>query len=283
MSTTCPEPQDLTRLLDGELTENRAARVRAHAAACTRCGGELEAQQALLEGLRAPLPGLPSAGALAAVMGRLDAADEAAASPAPIDRRPRRLAWLGLAAAAAAALVLVGVARPPPNRDDGFAARGAEVDWVRKIGVDLWALEGQPRRLAPDDGLARGVPLVASYSNVDPAPAWLLVFALDAQGEVHWLYPAYLDAAADPRAVRLEGAAVRRALPESVVLEGVPAGALRLVTVVTRTPHQVSEIEGTAPADRTPEALRRRWPDARVDELAVRYGAAPTSDPRARP
>lgn len=281
MSPSCPDPLELTRLLDGELTENRAAWLRAHAAGCARCAAALRAEQRLLEGLAAPVPGLPSAGALAAVMGRLDAADEAVA-PAAAAHRASRRPWLA-AAAAAAAVVLLGVTTTALRRDDGFAARGAEVDWARKIGVELWALEGQPRQLAPDDRLPPGVPLVASYSNVDPGAAWLLAFALDEQGEVHWLYPGYLDAGGDPQAVRLEGAAVRRALPESVVLEGVPAGALRLVTVVTRTPRRVSDVEASLPAERTPEALRRRWPDARIDELAVRYLAAPAPGPRGGP
>lgn len=280
MSPSCPDPLELTRLLDGELTENRAAQARAHVAGCPRCGAELEAQRALLEALRAPPPGLPSPGALAAVMGRLDAADEAAARA---DRRQQRRPWLALVPAAAAAVLLVGVTTAPLHREEGFAARGGQVDWARQVGVELWALEGQPRRLAPGDRLPAGVALVASYSNADAGPVWLLAFALDEQGEAHWLYPGYLDASADPQAVRLEGAVARRALPESVVLEGVPAGALRLVTVVTRTPRLVSEVEALPPAGRTPEALRRRWPEARVEALAVRYAGAPPTDPQDRP
>ena len=110
MSQPCPDPLELARLLDGELTENRAARLRAHAAGCSRCGAEVAAQERLLEGLRAPVPGLPSEGALAAVMGRLDAADQAAA---PAARRPDRRRWYDLAAAAAAAVVLVSVTTAP--------------------------------------------------------------------------------------------------------------------------------------------------------------------------
>jgi hypothetical protein len=274
MSVPCHDPEELTRLLDGELTENRAARLRAHAAACTGCAAELLARERLVDRIRAPLPGLPSEGALAAVMSRLDAADAAVRAPPP----PRLTrGWMGLAAAAAALLVAVQLL--PVRREDGFAARGAGVEWIQKIGVELWALQGQPRRLASGDNLARGVAVVASYSNVDPDTAWLLAFAIDARGEVHWLYPAYLDAARDPGAVPLQGAVVQRALPESVVLEEVPDGALRFVTVVSREPHRVSEIEAAPPADRTPEALRRRWPHARVDELNVRYAAPPPAVP----
>ena len=272
MSASCPSPEELARLLDGELTENRAARLRTHVATCTGCAAELRAHQLLLDRIRAPLPGIPSEGALAAVMGRLDAADTAA----PVERRPVPRAWMGLAAAA---VLLVALVTIPGRRQDGFAARGADVAWAQKIGVELWALQGQPRRLAHDDQLATGVALVASYSNVDPAPAWLLAFALDERGEVHWLYPGYLVAGTDPQAVRLEGTVLQRPLPESVVLDDVPGGALRLVTVVTRAPLHVADIEAVSPSERTPEALRRRWPDARIDELTVRVAPAASAVP----
>jgi hypothetical protein len=279
MTVPCPDPRELTRLLDGELTENRGALLRTHAASCARCAAELAAQERLLSRISAQLTGVPSAGALAAVMDRLDAADPAALGPLRLRHVPR--AWAGLALAAAAAVLAVIATRPA--RHDEFAPRGAAVGWEQKVGVELWALQGQPRRLAAGDRLAPGVAVVASYSNVDPSPAWLLSFAVDERGEVHWLYPGYVDATRDPQALRLEGSVVQRALPESVVLEEVPEGALRLVTVVTRAPLRVSDVEAAPPADRTPEALRRRWPDARVDELVLRYAPAPAAAPGGRP
>ncbi len=271
MTSPCPVPEEFSQLVDGELTENRAGQLRAHAAGCHGCGAALRAQQRLVARLRAPLPGVPSGGAVAAVMARLG---EAGALPAaPEVRRSGRRAWAaGLAAAAAAVVVLTAGLTA---RDDGaFASRGPAVAWTSKVGVELWALQGQPRRLQAGDLLPPGVALVASYSNVDPAAGWLLAYAVDQAGEVHWLYPAYLDAATDPVAVRLEGSTVQRALGESVVLQDVPEGELQLVTVVSRTPHRVSEVEGAGPAGRTAEALRRRWPDARVDAMILRQGAA---------
>lgn len=269
MSTTCPTSEELARLLDGELTENRAADLRGHAATCPACAAELEAHGALLARLRAPVPGVPSPGALAAVMARLDEAPPAA----PARRRLPRAAWAGGLAAAAAALLLVAL--PRAERDAGdFAPRGAAVAWASKVGVELWALDGQrPRRLGEGDAVAPGDGLVASYSNLDQAPAWLLAFAVDARGEVHWLYPAWTDAASDPASARLEGATVQRALADAVVLEGVPEGPLRLVTVLSPGPHRVSEIEGAGAAGLATEQLRRRWPEARVEALTVHHRA----------
>jgi anti-sigma factor RsiW len=279
MTSACPAPRDLTRFLDGELTENRAAALRAHLGRCSRCAGELAGQRALLDAVAAPVPALRSeAERVAELLARLDAAP----SPVPARRRPALAWWSGALAACAAALVAFVSLRSHPAPDRGeFTARGAAVGWARKVGVELWALERGPRRLAPGDALARGVPVVASFSNVDGAPAYLLAFALDARGEVHWLYPALPDAASDPASIRLEGAVVHRALPEAVVMEDVAAGPLRFVLVVTRAPLRASAIDAAAPPDRTPEALRARWPDARVDELDVTYAAS--SQPEVHP
>lgn len=279
MTQTCPHPEELTRLLDGELVENRGAALRAHAAACAGCAAELAAQERLLAELAAPVRGARTDRGVAAIMARLDAADASARTARTARRWGGPRAWAGLAAAAA--VLAAGIALRPA-RDGGFAARGAAVGWTQKIGVELWALRDGPRRLAPGELLPPGVAMVASYSNVDPSPAWLLAFALDARGEVHWLYPGFLDAAQDPTSVKLEGSVVQRALPESVVLADVPEGALRVVTVVTRAPLRVSAIESARPADRAVEALRRRWPDARVDEVVVRYARAPSA-PGGRP
>lgn len=279
MSMACPGAQEFLRLIDGELTENRAALLRSHASGCARCASELAGRERLVARIAAPIPGLPSDEALAALMRRLDAPPSAGTSPASNSSLWRAAAGL----AAAAAVTLVVAVSLPLGRNAEFAARGSTVEWTRKVGIELWALEGAPRRLAPGDRLTAGVAIVASYSNVDPAPAWLMAYALDERGEVHWLYPGFLHAGTDPEAVRLDGSVVQRALQESVVLEDVPVGALRLVTVVTRVPLHVSEVESARPADRSPEALRSRWPDARIDELQVHFTTAPPATPRGRP
>ncbi|HET8538477.1 MAG TPA: hypothetical protein VFL83_01265 [Anaeromyxobacter sp.] len=276
MTRACPPPRELTRLIDGEVTENRAAELRTHAAACGACARELEAQRTLVARVAAPVPGVPSEGAHEALSRRLDAAERPRDAVAP-----SRRAWAvgGLAAAALAVVVVVPLVRGAPDRGE-FQARGAPVEWTRKVGVELWALDGGPRKLAAGDRLAPGVALVGSFSNVDSAPAWLLAYALDARGEVHWLYPAFVDPRSDPGSIRLDASVVQRALPDSVVLEDVPPGALRLVLVVSRAPLRVSAVEREPAAGRTPEALRARWPDARVDEVPVVFGSPPAREVR---
>jgi anti-sigma factor RsiW len=268
--TACPPATDWLQLVDGEVVENRAGELRAHAAGCPACAGELARAEALVARIGAPVPGLPSPGALEALMARLDEA------PPTAERRPRALLLGGAAGLAAAAALLLAVRWwPLPDDRDTFTARGGDVEWTRKVGVELWALEEPLRELLPGATFSPGTPIVASYSNVDGAPAWLLAFALDEAGEVHWLYPAFLDPRSDPPAVRLEGSVVHRALPEAAVLDGLPRGPVRFVLVVSREPLKVSDVERLTPAERDPERLRMRWPRARVEVLPAWSGPRP--------
>jgi hypothetical protein len=276
MTAPCPKPQELTRLLDGELTENRAASLRAHLVTCAACAVALAAQRRLVARIAAPIPDSPSPGALAAVMSRLGGE-----VPVPTARSPRRVLGMLGGLAAAAALASVGVALLPGRAPDhgAFTARGAVVEWTRKVGVDLWVLERAPRPIAAGDRLVEGTALVASFSNVDSSPAYLLAFAVDARDDVHWLYPAFVEPGSDPASIRLDPAVVHRALPESVILEDVSPGPLRFFLVVTREPLPVSSIESARGPARSLAALRARWPDARVDELPVTFGSPLSATP----
>ncbi|MFO0582650.1 MAG: zf-HC2 domain-containing protein [Anaeromyxobacter sp.] len=266
-TTPCARPDEWLRLVDGELTENRAADLRAHAAGCTACTRELAGAEALVSRLAAPDPEVFAARVVAGAMARLGAAPE----------RERRRPWLGWALAGAATfavvLALPVALRRGPTED--FTARGGPAAaWAARVGVELSALEKPVRRLGPGASLVSGTAVVASYGNPEPEPAYLLAFALDGANEVHWLYPAFLEPGSDPAAVRLEPATVYRALPDAAVLEGLLPGPLRLVTVVSREPIRVSAVERLAPAERDPEALRRRLPAARVDAIPVVLGPA---------
>jgi hypothetical protein len=263
MSRPCPEPEELLRLLDGEASENHAARLRSHLVACRRCAQELDAQRRLIGRLAAPV-GDAAPGAAQALLRRLDRM--AAASP----RRSAPWWWaVGAAGLAAAAVALVVLPRGASGPGE-FRARGAAVAWGSKIGVEIWALEKAPRKLVAGAPVPKGTPFVASYSNVDAAAGYLLAFGLDARGEVHWLYPGFDDPGTDPRSVRLEPLHVQQVLPDSVVLDDLPTGPLRIVCVITRSPLLVSSVESLAANQRTLDGLRARFPGARVDELLLR-------------
>jgi hypothetical protein len=272
---SCPSHLEWLSLIDGEATENRAAELRVHAGDCSRCAQELEMQLQLVGDLAAPV--LVSSDAVAAVMRRLESAE----------RPARRWGWRGwtltggaLAAAAAVAFLIV----PSTGIDRGiFSARGHRVPWSQKVGVEVWTIESSPRKLEAGSVLSHATPMVASYHNVDAAAAYLLVFALDMRGEIHWAYPGFEDAKTDPAAVRLEPLQMNKVLPDSVMLDELPAGPLELVTFISRESIHVSRIESLPVPERSVASLHARFPSARIESLSLRVAPAPVAPGKAKP
>jgi hypothetical protein len=275
MNSPCPSNREWLSLIDGEATENRAAELRAHAGDCSRCAQELAMQRQLVRDLAAPVP--VSSDAVAAVMRRLEKAE----------RPARRLGWRGWAltgGALAVAAVMAFLIVPSTGIDRGmFSARGHRVPWPQKVGVEVWAIESSPRKLEAGSVLSPATPMVASYHNVDTAAAYLLVFALDARGEIRWAYPGFEDAESDPASVRLEPLQMNKVLPDSVLLDGLPAGPLDLVTVISREPLRVSRIESLSGPERSVASLHARFSTARIESMSLRVAPAPVAPGKAKP
>ncbi|MGC4119760.1 MAG: hypothetical protein QM765_35340 [Myxococcales bacterium] len=265
---SCPSPEELFRWVDGDSGPARSAELGAHVQTCAACAAECERQRQVLARVAAPLPGAPSPGALDALMRRLDQAPSRAPEPQRLFAAWR---WVfgGLGAAAAATAVALLVLARPVGPPDGMQARGSAVEWSRKVGVDLHVLERPLRKLTPGATLRPGTALTASYRNLDARDAYLLAFGIDAQGEIHWLYPAFTDPQTDPQAVALPPANLDTVLGDSVALDELPPGPLRLITLLADAPLHVSAIEGLPVASRSPEALRARWPQAALTERTV--------------
>jgi hypothetical protein len=275
MNSPCPSNREWLSLVDGEATESRAAQLRDHAGGCSRCTQELELQRQLVRDLTAPVP--VSSDAVAAVMRRLEKAE----------RTTRRFGWRGWAltgGALAVAAVMAFLIVPSTGIDRGIlSARGHRLPWTQKVGVEVWAIESSPRKLEAGSVLSPSTAMVASYHNVDAAAAYLLVFALDARGEVHWAYPGFEDAKTDPASVRLEPLQLNRVLPESVMLDELPAGPLELVTVIAHEAWRVSRIESLRVPERSVASLRTRYPSARIESMSLRVAPAPVAPGKAKP
>jgi hypothetical protein len=275
MKTPCPSNQEWLSLVDGEATENRAAELRVHAGGCSRCARELEMQRQLVRDLAAPVP--VSTDAVQSVMCRLE----------HVERPARRFGWRGwvfaggaLAAATVAALLIL----PSTGGDRGvFSARGHRVPWARKVGVEVWAIDRPPRKLEAGATLSPATGIVASYHNVDADVAYLMVFAIDARGELHWAYPGFEDAKTDPAAVRLEPLQVNKVLPDSVMLDDLATGPLELVTLIAREPLRVSRIESLPVSARSAGSLRTRFSTARIESLSLRVVPAPALPSKEKP
>jgi hypothetical protein len=262
------------QLVDRQLSEEQAQSLRAHARDCGRCRAELAETEALVARIAAPLePAAPTEEAVARVMRRVRAGPPVR-RVRPVWARP----WTGGLAVALAAGLAALVLRPTLFQGQGpgggtWTARGGgpvAAALGRSVGVTFHTPATGEAPLAPGAVVPAEAGFGVRYRNLDSRePVYLMAFAEDARGEVHWLYPAHLSEEANEPSVRLPAAAEARALEEVVVLEEPAPGPLRLVSVVTRTPLGVKDIESLPPEARTPEALRRRWPEAAVDAVSV--------------
>jgi hypothetical protein len=268
MTLSCPERDALARLADGEATENDAASLRGHIAACTRCAAAFAAEQRLREDVAAPVAGIPTARLVLGVMEQLV---EPRSTPVPW-RLPLLAGGMMLTAAATVLLVLLPDGGAPRSERDGgsFQARGGAGDaFARRTGVTLHDAGPPSRELKPRDEVDADTRYVASYRNLaEAAPAYLLAFAIDRAGTVHWLYPAYLSADVDPPSLALRPGS-GAVLPDGVVLDRPAPGQLRLVTILSPRPHRVSDIEGRAAPELSPAALAARFSGSVVRETVV--------------
>ena len=254
----CPVDElELGGLLDGELTENRARQLREHLAGCTACAARMNHLTTLVAQLRGPVAEAGDPDFVASVERRLDAAERATVvslakgAPPSTRRRPLLLALSTLAAAAAAVtLVMVPRGRVGPQ----FTARGVEAPWHARVATALAVVPigaaATPRPIAPGASLrpGDGIAVTARNGNSD-VPIYLMVFAVDAQDEVHWIVPAWSDAAQNPGAVLLPPGS---ALPANAgrTPEAPAAGKLQLMSLLSRAPLDVRSVEAQLRAHR---------------------------------
>jgi len=189
------------------------------------------------------------------------------------ERRVRPELWLAVAVAAIAVVVVSWPARDP----DTFTARGGAgalaPDHVtaeaiaRSVGTSLFTVSPRAEPLASGARVSPSTPLVLGYRQLSrTVPLFALVFAVDARGEVHWLYPAFTAAADDPLAIALSPSDATRLMAETVVLDDLPAGLLRVIALVSANRLHVSSIERLRGDELTATALQRRFPSAAITE-----------------
>jgi hypothetical protein len=231
-----PTTEALAAYLEGEVSASEAVEIEAALADRLEARQRLEQLREIRRGLARPAPELEGIDLVRAV--------RRAAAAAPVSARPRFRApyWASVLAAGALAAAVVLVARP---RAVEFRAKGraAGQDDVRWAGLQAYRVgrSGQPERLG--DHLAAGDGLLFSYTNLGPRPFdFLMIFAVDARGEVRWFHPAYERLGVDPASISIRRAEAAVELGE-VVRHDVPAGALTVHALFTRRPLHVVEVE----------------------------------------
>lgn len=208
--------------------------------------------------------GLPGAAADDDFVARvMDACADAREAP---KSQPNRRAFGVGAALAAAACLALGVGLWPRAPAETITARGVVPEGLRATvqafvgraapGSAPALLEGA--RLGPGDGI------LVRYSNHSTAAVYLMVFALDERGSVHWLHPAYLNESTNPTSLELARNVTHRVLPEVAEPEDAAAGALRVYALLSPRALDVKSVEnelGAANPD-----VSALFPEAEVEE-----------------
>jgi hypothetical protein len=238
---------DLVLYLEGEVTQSRADEITAHVAGCRPCRERLEQHRQVIEALSitdAEVEGFDLTQPIRAASRE---------PPAPVRSR-----WnlLPLCVGAAAGLALLGTLAllifqgrsefgtkgGSPGGSPGCSPAADEQD--RWVGLQVYQVVSEsPSRLGEE--LSPGTDLLFSYSNTgqDPYP-YLMVFAIDSRGAVHWFYPAFEQTGTDPVSIEISKGE-RIELRERIRHDYAP-GELTIVGLFTRAPLKVSEIEARA-------------------------------------
>jgi hypothetical protein len=130
-------------------------------------------------------------------------------------------------------------------------------------GVAPALLEGA--ELGPGDGI------LVRYSTPSDRPAFLMVFALDELGDVHWIHPAYLHESDSPTSLELERGATLRVLDEVAEPENPAPGPLRVYALLSDAPLRVKEVEAKLATSRSP--VHESFPEVEVEEWRCTWRA----------
>ena len=235
----------LAAYLEGEVTASERAAIEAEleeSASARRTLDELRAVTALLG---APAPELEGMDLAARVQGALrrPGAPARAALSKPAWWKSRGLALgFGLAAALGAGLLLV---RPPGGADE-FRAKSnssARAESGRWAGVRAYRVVGRKSPEPLGATLSARDGLVFSYTNLGAhAFGYLMIFGVDAKGDVRWFYPAYSSAEENPQSIPIEPNAANVALGE-VVEQDFAEGPLTLYALFSDARVDVRSIE----------------------------------------
>lgn len=281
----CLTEEELLASIDGGIPPNERSAVDGHLAGCKTCLASLQELESLIGDLT-KLPELDEDAHVKGVMDCLGEQRPVAIMPIAARSRPRWMvlggAFSAVAAAAAVVLFLRGPAAERP--DPAFAARGggaSERTLARDVGLRVLtgakgrALVAPLAPLTAGETVASETSFTAAYTNIHDKPAYLLLFAVDSTGAVHWLYPAYVSERENPPSVVLARATKEVAMETSVVLEAPAPGPLRIVSVLTEMPLHVHDIEDRRAEALAKDALERAFPQASIAELAVRVSEVP--------
>jgi hypothetical protein len=191
-------------------------------------------------------------------------------SGAPTVPSSQARSWAPLTALALAAGIALyfGIA---PSKDDLrgiWTARGSRGATKEGLGVEVLVVRAGQSLPVEGATLHRGDGFAVRYWKTTMEPTYLMAFAIDAAGELHWIYPAFLDPASEPPAFPL-AVGEDRLLGEVFEPESPAPGPLRVVAIITSEPltiHVVEERLGKVSRETASARLASLVPSTRVRE-----------------
>ncbi|MFZ5890863.1 MAG: anti-sigma factor family protein [Myxococcota bacterium] len=270
----CPIEAELVSFVDADLSPEQLERIERHLGICSACRDAAAGLKQLISDVAAPLPQptFDVAQHVASVMQRLD-------SPPRVESRATWLAWAGSLAAAAAVVLLLFARGPSTETPRGhFEARGSASasPLSRDVGIELYTQQQKLIPLVEKASVQQNTAFTAGLRNVGTRPAYLLLFAVDARSEVHWIAPEFTDPNSDPEATRITPSASEQLLSRAVVFDDLAPGPLRVMVLLSASALRVSGIESLPARERELEALKRRFPKAEVREFLLNVAPNPT-------
>jgi hypothetical protein len=262
---------ELAAYIDGEVTRSEAERVEAEVATCAATQRRVAGLERIRDALASPVPELESTDLAASIR-------EAIALKPPARGWARARRWLAPACIAAAGMLaaVYGIRdapSAPSQAGEEFRAKSARPEHgtaARWAGIQAYYVHSghEPSRVSGRVPADAG--LLFSYTNIGRRPfEFLMIFAIDARGEVHWAYPAYERAGTNPSAIRIEQGEAEKPLAEVIHLDLAP-GSATLHALFMMRPLRVLDVEAWlgAPGAR---AAPVPWPDVshEVHEIGV--------------
>jgi hypothetical protein len=248
--------ETLVRYIQGEMTRSESEETERLIADSRRAQERVAELRSLMDELARPPSWAGSVDLVPDLRERIARGD----APRPAARRLTRW-FVGGGGLATAAAVIAFLAWPAPQ-EEGFRRKGgAVVDADRWVGIQAArpGAGGTAEMVTPGGHIGRGE-LQISYTNLGPEPyAFLMVFAIDAAGQVLWFYPAYERAGTDPAAIPIDAAA-ERLLPD--IVEHAPApGRLVLCGLFLRRQLSVGQVEAALAARAPGPGQRLPFPE----------------------
>lgn len=257
----------LAAYLEGVLTTAQGESLEGEIARSHEARGELAELRQLRARLAAPLAEEDDFDVSAAVRKGVDA--ELAAPPTS-PQRGRGAGYVAAFAACAALAITAYAWKDPPSSESEFRAKAAHAgkDAERWSGIHAFRVRDGAAPQPLDGRLSREDGLLFTYRNEGSAPyRYLMIFALDAAGEVRWFHPAYEQAGTDPESIPITVTSGDAVLP-AVIHHHPGEGPLELYALFTHGPLRTSSVEAWLSA-RPARSSSVLAPDGRLQVLPM--------------